>query len=106
MLRLRLSVVGCLAGVEARDQAAIELQVSFELLLRLHSAHRCAAGTYPIRKAETIDSALVDRSGSNGGDAKLTSRSSTPNSLSNQINFLIDRGARVFLFGVVFLNQV
>ena len=41
---------GCLAGVEARDQAAVELQVSFVLLLRLYSTHRCAAGTYPIRK--------------------------------------------------------
>ena len=27
---------GCLAGVEARDQVAVELQVSFVLLLRLH----------------------------------------------------------------------
>ena len=66
--------MGCLAGVEASDQAAVELQVSFVLLLRLYSAHRCAAGTYPIRKAETVDSALVDRIGPNDGDAKLTSR--------------------------------
>ena len=85
VLRLRSSVVGCFAGVEARDQAAIELQVSFVLLLRLCSAHRCAAGTYPIRKAETIDSALVDRIGSNDGDAKLKSRFSTPNLISNPI---------------------
>ena len=28
---------GRLAGVEARDQAAVELQVSFVLLLRLHT---------------------------------------------------------------------
>ena len=83
MLRLRSNEMGCLAAVEARDQAAVELQVSFVLLLRLGSAHRCAAGTYPIRKAETVDSALVDRIGPNGGDAKLTSRFSTPNLISN-----------------------
>ena len=100
--------MGCLAGVEARDQVAIELQVSFVMLLRLYSAHRCAAGTYPIRKAETVDSALVDRIGPNDGDAKLTSRFSTPNLISNFVisNFLIDRGNRIFLFGIVFLNQV
>ena len=61
MLRLRSSVVGRLAGVEARDQATVELQVSFVLLLRLYSAHRCAAGTYPVRTDELIDSALLDR---------------------------------------------
>ena len=31
--RLRSNVMGCLAGVEASDQAAVELQVSFALLL-------------------------------------------------------------------------
>ena len=61
MLRLRSNEMGCLAGVEARDQAAVELQVSFVLLLRLYSAHRCAAGTYPVRTYELIDSALLDR---------------------------------------------
>ena len=50
-----------LAGVEARDQAAVELQVSFVLLLRLNSAHRCAARTYPVRTDELIDSALLGR---------------------------------------------
>ena len=54
---------GRLAGVEVRDQATVELQVSFVLLLRLYSAHRChgAAGTYPVRTDELIDSALLDR---------------------------------------------
>ena len=37
---------GCLAEVEARDQAVVELQVTFVLPLRLYSAHRCATGTY------------------------------------------------------------
>ena len=61
MLRLLPNEMGCLVGVEARDQAAVELQVSFVLLLRLYSAHRCAAGTYPVRTDELIDSALLDR---------------------------------------------
>ena len=52
---------GRLAGVEVRDQATVELQVSFVLLLRLYSDHRCAAGTYPVRTDELIDSALLDR---------------------------------------------
>ena len=52
---------GRLAGVEVRDQVTVELQVSFVLLLRLYSAHRCAAGTYPVRTDELIDSALLDR---------------------------------------------
>ena len=75
------------AGVEARDEAAIELQISFVLPLRLYSAHRGAARTYPIKNAETIDtcSALVDRIGSNDGDVKSTSRLSAPNLISNQI---------------------
>ena len=47
--------------------------------LTICSARRCAAGTYPIRKAGTVHSALVDRIGPNDGDAKLTSRFSTPN---------------------------
>ena len=46
VLRLRLSVMGCLAGVGASNQAAVELQVSFVLLLRVYSAHRCAVGPH------------------------------------------------------------
>ena len=61
VLRMLPNEMRCLAGVEARDQAAVELQVSFVLLLRLYSAHRCAAGTYPVRTDELIDSALLDR---------------------------------------------
>ena len=82
---MRQNEMGCLAGVEACEQATIELQVSFVLLLRLYhdSAHRRAAGTYPIRKAEAVDSALVDRFGPKDGDAKLTSRFSTPHLISN-----------------------
>jgi hypothetical protein len=41
-VRLGAREMGCLAGVEASVQAAIELQVSFVLLLRVYSAHRCA----------------------------------------------------------------
>ena len=41
VLRMLPNEMGCLTGVEARDQAAIELQVSFVLLLRLYSAHQC-----------------------------------------------------------------
>ena len=79
--------MGCLAGVEARDQAAVELQVSFVLLLRLYSAHRCAAETYRIRMVETVDSALVDRIG-----PQLLSSNSTPSfSYQKQMKFLIDR---------------
>ena len=85
MWRLRPNEMGCFAGVEARDQAAIELQVSFVLLLRVCSAQRCTAGSFLVRTAESIVSALVDRVGSNDGDAKLTSRFSTPNLISNQI---------------------
>ena len=65
---------GVLAAVEARDQAAVKLQVSFVLLLQLYRAHQCVAGTYLIKKAETVDSALVDKIGPNDGDAKLTSQ--------------------------------
>ena len=85
MLRLLPNEMGCLVGVEARDQAAVELQVSFVLLLRLYGAHRCAARSCLVRTAESIVSALVDRIGPNDGDAKLTSRFSTPNLISNQI---------------------
>ena len=74
-----LRILACLSS------RAVELQVSFVLLLRLYSAHRCAAGTFPIRKAETVDSALVDRIGPNDGDVELTSRFSAPNLISNQI---------------------
>ena len=66
--------MGCLAGVEASDQAAVELQVSFVLLLRLYSAHRCAAGCYAIRTAIGADSALTGELRSINGDAKLPSR--------------------------------
>ena len=53
--------MGWLAGVEARDQAAVELQVTFVLPRRLYSAHRCAAGTCLVKTDELIDSALLDR---------------------------------------------
>ena len=47
--------MGCFAGVEASNQAAVELQVSFVLLLRVYSAQRCVAGTYVIRnKSEKL----------------------------------------------------
>ena len=84
--------MGCLAGVEASDQAAVELQVSFVLLLRLYSAHRCAVGCCLVRTDELLGSALADRIRWINGDAKLTLRFWTQE-FWNQIksNCLIDR---------------
>ena len=66
--------MGCLAGVEASDQAAVELQVSFAPLLSLRYADGGAAGPYLVRTYELLGSALVDRVRLNDGDTKLTSR--------------------------------
>ena len=65
---------GRLAGVEVRDQATVELQVSFVLLLRLYSAHRCAAGPHVAAISEQCVRECVDRVRSINGDEKLTSR--------------------------------
>ena len=62
MLLLRSSVMGCLAGVETSNQAAVELQVSLVLLLRVDNyAEDGVAGERPIKTVELIDGALVDR---------------------------------------------
>ena len=73
MLRLLPNEMGCLVGVEARDQAAVELQVSF-VLLRLYGAHRCAAGPHVAAISEQCVRECVDRVRSINGDEKLTSR--------------------------------
>ena len=65
---------GRLAGVEVRDQATVELQVSFVLLLRLYSAHRCAVGPHVAAISEQCVRECVDRVRSINGDEKLTSR--------------------------------
>jgi hypothetical protein len=74
VLRLRSSIMGCLAGVEASVQAAVELQVSFVLLLRVYSAHRCAVGPHVAATSERCVRECVDAFRSINGDAKLTSR--------------------------------
>ena len=66
--------MGCLAGVEASDQAAVELQVSFVLLLRVYSAHRCAVGPHVAAINEQCVRECVAAFRSINGDAKLTSR--------------------------------
>ena len=52
-------------GVCALVGLGDELQVSCIPLLRVYSAHRCVAGTYAVKKVESIVScnALVDRVG-------------------------------------------
>ena len=43
-------------------------------LLRLCHAGTCAAGFYPIRTAEIVDSAMLDSARGFNGDAKMPSR--------------------------------
>ena len=74
MLRLLPNEMGCLAGVEASDQAAVELQVSFVLLLRLYSAHRCAVGPHVAAISEQCVRERVAVFRSINGDEKLTLR--------------------------------
>ena len=66
--------MGYSTGFEAREQAAVELQVSCEPLLSVCCAERAAAGAPIIRPAELRVLAAVDRVGGFNGDEKLTSQ--------------------------------
>ena len=63
--------MGCLAGVEASVQAPVELQVSFVLLLRVYSAHRCAVGPHVAATNERCVRECVDAFRSINGNLRV-----------------------------------
>ena len=74
MLRLLPNEMGCLVGVEARDQAAVELQVSFVLLLRVCCVDCTCVGPRVAAIKEQCERVCVAAFRSINGDAKLTSQ--------------------------------
>ena len=74
MLRLRSNEMGCLAGVEASNQAAVDLQVSFAPLIRVWYADCTCVGPRVVAISEQCARECVAAFRSINGDAKLTSQ--------------------------------